>query len=184
MGVGRNLLGSAGILAAVASIAFGLPAVDRAIPAARPVSADRPYEVGGDVTVVPPKGALVDVTKSRPGPDRGTALFLVGAVRYAVVATPFEGSLAEAAQRLRRKITATRGYQVTDGESDVRTGSGLAGRQGGYTAPGRGGRYAVYLAGPLVIEVTISGTDLELRDSLRQIEASTATLDRHAGTAR
>lgn len=179
-----NLLGSAGVLAAVASIAFGLPAVDRAIPSARPVPSDRPYEVGGDVTVVPPRGALLDVTKSRPGPDRGAALFLVGPVRYAVVATPFDGSLDDAAARLRRKITATRGYQVTGREADVRTGSGLPGRLGGYTAPGRGGRYAVYRAGALVIEVTVSGTDLELRHALRQIEASTATLSWRGGRPR
>jgi hypothetical protein len=179
MGAGRrlgNLLGSAGVLAAVAAIAFGLPAVDRAVPAARPVPAGEPYEVGGDVTVVPPPGALVDVTKSRPGTDRGTALFLVGPVRYAVLATPFTGTLDEAAARLRRKITATRGYQVTGREAEVRTDSGLAGRQGGYTAPGRGGRYAVFLAGPLVIEVTVGGAEPELRHALWLIESSTATL--------
>ncbi|WP_213456219.1 hypothetical protein [Rhizomonospora bruguierae] len=181
MGVGRrlgNLLGSAGVLAAVASIAFGLPAVDRAIPAGRPVPAGEPYEIGGGVTLVPPAGALLDVTKSRPGPDRGTALFLIGAVRCAVVAAPFTGTLEEAAARLRDKITATRGYQVTGREADVRTQSGLVGRQGGYTAPGRGGRYAVYLAGPVVVEVTISGTDLELRDVLRTIEESITTIAR------
>jgi hypothetical protein len=171
-----NLVGSIGVLAAVGAIAIGLPAVDRALPAARPVAADRPYDVGGEVTVVPPRGALVDVTKTRPGADRGTALFLVGPVRYAVVAAPFAGSLDDAAARLRRKITATRGYQVVGPEWSVSTSSGLAGRQGGYTAPGRGGRYAVYLAGPLAIEVTVSGTDLELRDVLREIETSAATL--------
>ena len=43
-----------------------------------------------------------------------------------------------------------------------------------------GGRYAVYVADGLTIEVTITGDDLDLGRSLPRIEASARTL-RHEG---
>ena len=46
----------------------------------------------------------------------------------------------------------------------------------GYYAPGRSGRYVVFDADGLTIEVTVSGTDLDLARTLPQIEASTRTL--------
>ena len=91
----RNAAGSAGVLVAVVALALGLPGLDRALPAEREV-AGGPYEVGAGVTVVPPPGAVVDVTNTRPGADRGAALFLVGAVRYVIVVTPFTGDLEDA----------------------------------------------------------------------------------------
>jgi hypothetical protein len=62
----------------------------------------------------------------------------------------------------------------------VNTADGLTGLQGGYTAPGRGGRYAVYVTGGLTIEVTVAGADPDLDRTLPQIEASARTL-RHDG---
>jgi hypothetical protein len=174
-----NLLGALGLTAILAGLAFGLPAWDNALPADRPVRTDRPYLVAADVSVVPPPGAVLDVTGTRPGDDEGSALFRVGPVRYAIAVQPYDGTLAMAAARLRQRITGNPGYQVTGGQSTVATGTGLHGLQGGYTAPGRGGRYAVYLAGDLTIEVTISGGELDLGRTLPTIEASTRTI-RHA----
>jgi len=171
-----NLYGSLAVLAVVGLIAFGLPALDRALPAERPVPAGQRHVVGGGVTVLPPPGAMLDVTKTRPRADRGTALFVLGSVRYVIVVDPFVGTLPAAATRLRQKITATRGYQVAGRETPVATDAGLGGLQGGYTAPGRAGRYSVFLAGGLAIEVTVSGTDTHLRDALGGIEASTRSL--------
>ncbi|HEU4346317.1 MAG TPA: hypothetical protein VFR35_00890 [Actinoplanes sp.] len=176
-----NLLGAIGVVAALAGLAFGLPAWDRALPADRPVRTDASYPIAAGVTVVPPLGAVLDVTGTRPGEDEGTVLFRIGPVRYAIGVQPFDGTLAMAATRLRQRITGTPGYQVTGGQFAVATGSGIHGLQGGYTAPGRGGRYAVYLAGRLTIEVTISGSELDLGRTLPAIEASTRTI-RHAGT--
>jgi len=178
-----NLLGSLAVLAAAGAIAVGLPALDRALPAARPVPDGRPYEVGGGVSVIPPRGALVDVTKTRPGRDRGTALFLVGAVRFVIVVTPFPGTVADAAARLRAKITSTRGYQVAGAESAVVTRTGLAGRGGGYAAPGRTGRYSVFLVGGLAVEVTVSGGRADLGGALAGVAASIDTL-RYAAPGR
>ncbi len=175
-----NLLGSLGVAAALAGLAYGLPAIDRALPDQRPVRTDEPYPVGAGVSVLPPPGATVDVTATRPGNDQGTVLFRLGRVRYAIVVRPFDGDLPTAAQRLRQRITGTAGYQVTGVQLTVNTAGGLTGLQGGYTAPGRGGRYAVFVTGGLTIEVTIAGADLDLGRTLPQIEASARTL-RHDG---
>jgi hypothetical protein len=172
----QNLLGALGVVVVLAALALGLPLVDRALPAERPVSSDEPYPVGGGVTVVPPDGATVDLTGTRPGDDAGTALFRLGTVRYAIAVRPFDGDLSTAAARLRKRITGTAGYQVTGAQLAVDTADGLAGIQGGYSAPGRGGRYVVFVAGGRTIEVTISGGELDLGRALPQIEASTRTL--------
>lgn len=175
-----NLVASLAMVAILAGLAVGLPAIDGALPAERPVRSDRPYPIGAGITVVPPAGATVDVTRTRPGEATGTALFVLGPVRYAIVVQPFEGDLIAAAGQLRRRITATTGYQVTGAEVSAATDAGLAGLQGGYTAPGRGGRYAVFLDHGLAIEVTVSGDDLGLDRVLAAIDASTRTI-RYAG---
>ena len=171
-----NLFGALALAAAVAGLAFGLPAIDRALPSQRPVRTDQPYAVGGGVTVLPPTGATIDLTGTRPGDDQGTVLFRLGPVKYTVAVQPFDGTLAAAADRLRRRITGTPGYQVTGSQLAVETVGGIAGLQGGYTAPGRGGRYSVFVAGGRAIEVTVSGAELDLGRWLPAIEASTRTL--------
>lgn len=176
----RNLVSSAGVAGTVALIGLGLPAVNNAIPAARPVPAGRPYAVAAGVTVEPPPGASLDVTATQPGARQGSALFVVGPVRYALVVTRFGGNLAQAAARLRAKITDKRGYQIAGGEQATVTAQGVAGRQGMYASPGRGGRYAVFLAGGVAVEVTIAGNDIDLRAELPSIAASVRTI-RFAG---
>jgi len=171
-----NLLGALGLVAVLAGLAIGLPTLDSALPAGRTIRTDEPYRIGAGVTVVLPRGAVLDVTGTRPGDTQGTALFRIGPVRYAIAVQPFEGTLTAAATRMRQRITGTPGYQVTGGQLAVTTGSGLTGLQGGYTAPGRGGRYTVFLAGDLTIEVTVSGSELDLGRTLPAIEASTRTL--------
>ena len=178
-----NLLGALGLVAVLAALVVGLPAIDRWLPSDRAVSADEPYPVGGGVTVVPPPGSTVDVSATRPGDDAGTVLFHLGPVRYAIVVRPFAGDLEAAAARLRQRITSTAGYQVTGDQLAVHTVAGLTGLQGGYTAPGQGGRYAVFVTAGLTIEVTISGGALDLGRTLPGIERSTRTL-RHDGTLR
>jgi len=171
-----NLLGALAVTILLAGLAFGLPALDDALPSARPVPTDRPYAVGGGVSVVPPRGAVLDVTGTRPGDDHGTVLFRLGPVRYSIAVQPFAGPLTAAAASLRQRITASSGYQVTSAQSAVATHTGMTGLQGGYTAPGQGGRYAVFVIDGHTIEVTISGGDLDLGRWLPAIDASTRTL--------
>src|SRR3954451_14258711 len=137
----------------------GLPAVNRGLPPERRARADRPYLIGGGVTVMPPGGAVLDVTGTRPGDEEGRVLFRLGPVRDSLVVRPFEGSLEAAATSLRRRITDTSGYQVTGAQLGIATADGLAGLQGGYAGPGRGGRYAVFVTNGHTIEVTVSGAD-------------------------
>lgn len=171
-----NLLASATMVAILAGLAFGLPAVDAALPAERPVPADRPYRIGAGVSVLPPVGAVVDVTRTRPADRRGTVVFVVGEVRYAITVQPSSSTLDEAVARLRRRITATPGYRVTGTEAVVTTDTGLVGRQGAYTAPDRGGRYAAFLVDGLVVEVTVAGDGADRSPVLARIEASTRSI--------
>jgi hypothetical protein len=175
-----NLLGALGVVVVLAGLAFGLPALDRSLPSQRPVPADQPYPIGAGVTVVPPAGSTVDLTGTRPGTQEGKALFRLGPVQYEIDVRPFDGDLMVAADRLRKRITGTPGYQVTGAQLGITTAAGLAGLQGSYTAPGRGGRYSVYVTAGLTIEITISGADLDLGRSLPSIEDSAKTL-RHEG---
>ncbi|MEU4156099.1 hypothetical protein [Actinoplanes sp. NPDC026670] len=159
----------------LAVLAFGLPVLDRAVPAERAV-ASGPYLVGAGVTVVPPPGAVLDVTGTRPGSDRGTVLFRLGLVRYAIDVEPFDGDLTAAAVRLRQRITGINGHRITGTQLAVSTAGGFAGVQGGYTTGERDGRYAVFVANGLTIEVMVSGDDTDLGPALPAIDASTRTL--------
>jgi hypothetical protein len=157
----RDTLGSLAVLGVVAFTAFGLPLIDRALPPRRPAAAE-PFPVGGGVTVVPPSGAEIDVSKTRPGADRGTALFLADGVRLAVVVTPYRGSLDDASSRLHNKLMRLGNSQVDPG-GPVRTADDVAGLQGTYTMSGRPGTYAVFVADSRSVEVTASGPEPDLR---------------------
>jgi hypothetical protein len=172
----RNLWGSLGVAAVLAAIGLGLPAINREVPAVRPVAAHQPYVIGAGVTVVPPPGTSLDATQTRPGPQNGQALFLVGSVRYAVVVAPFTGTLAEAATALRKKIMSNRGYQVTSPESAIATRAGVTGRQGMYASSGRDGRYAVFVSNGLDVQVTIAGNDVDLRPLLPVLGQSISSI--------
>jgi hypothetical protein len=171
-----NLLAALLVAAVLGTLAFGLPALDRSLDPERPVRSGVAYAVGAGVVVLPPRGATVDVTATRPGDGAGSVLFRVGAVRYSIQVQPFDGTLAAAAARLRDRITGTTGYQVTGGGLAVATATGLTGIQGGYTGQGRDGRFTVFVTRGRTIEVTVSGTGPDLRRALPAIEASTRTI--------
>jgi hypothetical protein len=172
----RNLWASLAIAAIVALIGFGLPLVNDLLPALRPVSAAGAYAIAAGVTIRPPGGATLDVTQTQPGPRAGEVLFELGPVRYAVVVTPFTGTLTEAAARLRRKITDTRRDQVAAGETSASTAQGVAGRQGSYASPGRLGQYAVFVDRGLSVEITVAGRGSDLARVLPAVAVSIRSL--------
>src|SRR6476660_1636343 len=88
-----SALGSLGILVVIAFFALGLPTVDAALPAYRALDHGERYAVSGGVSLIPPAGAVIDLTATRPGPNRGSALCLLGGVRIAVIDQPFTGTL-------------------------------------------------------------------------------------------
>jgi hypothetical protein len=171
-GLVGNALGSLAIAALVAFIAFGLPQLDHLFPSARPVAAGVRISVGAGVTLIPPPGAVLDASQTRPGELRGTALFVLGTVRYAVVVAPYRDTLTGAAQRLRSQITNRPGYQVAPADRAVRTDTGVDGRAGGYASPGRIGEYAVFVAHDRSVDLTASGPATDLQSTLPAVEAS------------
>ena len=171
-GFARNAWGGLAVMAAVAVIAFGLPLLDQALPAARDLAQGHPYDVGANVTVVPPGGSRIDATGTRPGADRGTALFLDGGVRLVVVVSPYRGTLPAAATRLAAKITHSTGFQVARAGETIRSAQGVSGMHGAYSSPGRLGEYAVYVSGNRSVELTASGPETELRAQAPALNAA------------
>jgi hypothetical protein len=171
-----NLLPSLAVAGVVAVIAIGLPAINDQVAAKQPVASNRPYLVGDGVAVTPPSGAGLDATKTRPGETIGTALFLIGSVRYAVVVTPFDGTVSDAAARTRAKIEANAGFQVVGQEQPIRTAAGVSGLQGMYSSPGRDGRFADFVYQGVGAEVTVAGNAVELRTLLPKLSTSIASL--------
>jgi hypothetical protein len=167
----RDTLGSLAVLGVVVLVAFGLPLLDRALPSSRPLETvgAAPFTVGSGVTVVPPGQSRVDVAKTRPGRDRGTALFLIGGVRLAVVVSPYRGSLDDASNRLHHKLERT-GDASVGPAGPVPTTQDVSGVQGNYVSLGRPGTYAVFVADGVGVEVTASGPDPELRALAPQLD--------------
>jgi hypothetical protein len=175
-GLLRDALGSLAVVGVVAVVAFGLPFLDRRLPDTRPIAAGVPYQVGGGVSVDPPAGARLDVTRTRPGSDRGTALFIIRGVRVAVVVTPYRGDLPGASARLRNKIERVGDAELTNDDAPITTRSGLVGREGRYTGRGRVGTYAVFIAGGRSAEVTASGAGNDLAGLGPEVDAMVSTL--------
>jgi len=176
-GLRNNALCSLGILAVVVGIAFGLPALDRSLPREQATASGVAYPVTDTITVVPPEGARLDVSQTRPGTGSGYAVFLVGRVRYAVFVSPDHLSLTEAADRLRTRLHDSLGAQTTGAEqplAGIAPGGVLAGQ---FHAGADDGWYAVRLVGAsTVVNVTASGPRGTLADRLPAIEASVASI--------
>ncbi len=170
-----SLFAALAMLTTLGGLAFGLPALDRSVPGQRPAPPDRAYVIGAGVSVVPPPGAAVDLTRTRPAARRGVLVLLLGPVRYAITVQPSRATLDDAVGRLRNRITGA-GRPITAAETAVTTDTGLIGRQGSFTVPGRGGRYAVYLVDGLLIEVTVTGDSAALDRALPTVEASIRTI--------
>lgn len=167
----RNLWRSAVVAAVIVGIGLGLPAINGSIAATQPV-ATTAYRVGAGVSLMPPPGANIDTTVTRPGGEAGQVLFYVGSVRYAIVATPFDGSLTSATQRLREEIRQRSGYQIAGPESRTATSKGVPGRAGMYSSPGRDGRYTVFVSHRVAVSITVAGDAVDLRRILPSIDAS------------
>jgi hypothetical protein len=178
-GLRRNALCSLGILAVIAAIALGLPALDRALPRERALPVGIAYPLTNAVTVVPPAGTRIDLTGTRPGRDSGYALFLVGRLRFTVLVSNEHLSLAAAAERLRTRLRDGLGAHTTGPErplDGVAPTWALAGR---FRSGPDSGWYAVRVFGPgTVVDLTASGPPGELVERLPAIEASAASLAR------
>ncbi|HEV7899058.1 MAG TPA: hypothetical protein VGP31_14580 [Planosporangium sp.] len=175
-GLRRNAMCSLAILAVVAAISLGLPAFDRAFPRERAVTPGVAYPVTDGITVVPPAGARLDVSQTRPGHDSGHAVFLVGRVRFAVLVSPQQLTVAAAADRLRTRLRDGLGASPTGAQRLTSSGA-LTGR---FRAGAEGGWYAVRVLGSATVDVTASGPPDELAERLPAIEAAAESIARAA----
>ena len=177
----RNAFGSLGVAAVVGTMALGLPALDRAVAADRPVANDVPFQIGGGITVVPPRDAVLDVTGTRPRADRGTVLFRLGPVRYALIVTPYPDDLSGAVRRLRGRLCGTGRCRTSDA-AVLRLDGGPTGRTGTIEAPDPlAGRYAVFVVADRIVEVVVTGPNDALSARLPAVRDSLATLRPAAG---
>lgn len=163
----RNLYGSLAVLAVVAAISLGLPALDHSLPGDRPVTPGVRITVGSGVTVLPPSGSVVDVTHTFP--SRGILAVDLDGVRVLLEASHWPGDLAGLAARLRRKIQSNPGYQASAGQHEVHTTAGVPGLSGSYSSPGRDGRFLVFATGGIGVEVTLAGNQADLRQALSPV---------------
>lgn len=169
MRVRRNLYGSLAVLAVVAAIALGLPILNESMPSVRTLPLGKRQLVGHGVTVLPPAGSVVDLTRTVP--SRGQLVLDVGSVRIVLEAAPYQGSLAELAARLRRKIETNPGYQASQPDHPTRTDAGVPGLRGSYSTPGRVGLYAVFLSGGVGVEISFAGSEADLRHGTEPVLA-------------
>jgi hypothetical protein len=174
-GLRRNALCSLGILAVMAAIVVGLPALDRALPRERALPPGTAYRVTDTVTVVPPAGARLDVSRTRPGRESGHVVFLVGQVRFVLLVSPDQLTLADAANRLRTRLRDGLGASALGADGPARAGA-LTGR---YRVGPDHGWYAVRVLEPVtVVDATASGPPGELAGLLPALRASVDSITR------
>jgi hypothetical protein len=170
-----NLFAATSVLAALLTIVFILPAIDRAVPASVAAAATKRHDIAAGISVLPPTGGLL-ARAARSGSTSGSVLYLVGPARYVVSVRPYDGDLAGATAALKTRIQGMRGYQATSGDIPLVTRSGIRGLTGGFTAPGRIGRYAVFTVPGRTIEVTVTGSEGDLGPALDRIDESIASI--------
>ncbi|MGH3656004.1 MAG: hypothetical protein ACRDUA_05050 [Micromonosporaceae bacterium] len=169
-----NLGGSLAVLAVVLGLSVGLPAVERALPDDRAVPPKLRLTVGHDVSLVPPRGSVLDSAETFP--NRGRMVLEVRGVRYALAVSTYQGTLRQALNRLRDRIDAQRGYQLSGPTYQERTSDGVTGWAGRFTTSRRDGYFAVFVNTGRVVEIVAQGAGLGLDEELSLVRGSVATV--------
>jgi len=173
-GFAGNVAGCAAVLAAVALLSFGLPAINDAIPPTRPVSASGPYGIGLNVSVKPPTQTVVDSRGTVPAANR--VLFVRNGVQYRLEAEQFSGDLAALTASVRDEVADGRGAQAIGPDIDTKTTQGVPGMAARFEESDGGGFFAAYLSGGVGVDVFVLGTDQGVTDNADEILRSVATL--------
>lgn len=178
-GLRLNMWCSLGILVVIASIAFGLPALDRAVPGDRPLAPGTAYHVTDDVFVVPPAGAAVELGQTRAGRDTGQALFVLGGVRLAVMVSHNAVPLGDATDRLLTRLRDSLGASPGSGYGPLVGVAPDLGRAGRFRIGDQDGWFAVRVLAPeTIVEIAATGQPAALASRLSEIEASVAGIGR------
>ncbi|WP_412541001.1 hypothetical protein R8Z50_35410 [Longispora sp. K20-0274] len=156
----------------LAALLFGLPAVNRALPAERSLPAGQELAIGYGVTITPPVGARVDVTRTLP--NRGVLALVLHGLDFRAEAKTTSDGVDGLAGRLRTRVQNQRGVQVTGDAREVHTDAGVRGLRGTFSSTGRDGIYAAYVANGIGVQITVSGT--ALAEQVGAVEQSLAGL--------
>jgi hypothetical protein len=175
-----NAAGCAAVLAAVAALSFGLPAVNSEIPPQRPVSAAEPYGIGLGAAITPPSHTVVDSRGTQPSTN--LVLFVRDGVQYRLQAIPYAGSLGALAEDLRGDVAHARGAQAVGPAIPVSTRHGVEGMAARFEESNGAGFVAAFVDRGVGVDVLVSGTDQGIITNADEILASVGTLqfqDRH-----
>lgn len=156
-----NLYGCLAVLAVVATIGLGLPAVDRALPGRRSIHPGDRIQIAYGTSLTAVGGTVMDLAKTSPALHR--VVLVVRGARVVAEASEYTGSPAGLAGQLRRKIRSNPGYQASGADHPTRTADGVDGLHGSYSTPGRVGMYAVFVHGGVGVQISIAGSVTDLR---------------------
>jgi hypothetical protein len=170
----RRLLACVAVIAGVAALALGLPALAGAIPPQRAVPAEVRLDVGAGVSVVPGERTSLDARGTSP--SENTVLLEIGGVNYRIQAEAFDGTLAELNDAARRIVADQRGPQALGRETEIRTDQGVRGIAGRFAGADGGGWYQVYASGGVGVIVLVTGSDAALVAHADDVDRVLATL--------
>ncbi|WP_018349586.1 hypothetical protein [Longispora albida] len=165
-----NLLGTLAVLLVLLVMVVGLPVLNQAIPAERPVAVGAAIDIGHGVRLVPPPGAAMDTTRTLP--KQGVLFLVLHGLDFRAEVKATSQSLEDSARRLRGRIQGQRGVQLAGDPREVVTASGVPGLRGAFSATGGDGLYAVYQRDNLAVQITVSGASLP--DQVTAVETSMA----------
>jgi hypothetical protein len=164
----RNAAGSIAVLVLIAVIAYGLPAIDRLLPAEQRIEPGQRIEIGYNVSVLPPDGARLDVAQTRP--RQGILTLRIRDVTLWLRASDYSGTLGDALSQLQEEMERRSDVRVSLSTDWITTGQGIRGLRGTYTASGRRGHYAVFVAYGRRVDVLTRGQRLNSKVSWEDIE--------------
>lgn len=169
-----NAAGCAAVLAAVGALSFGLPAINREIPAQRLVSAAKPYGIGLGASVTPPSHTVVDSRGTQPSTN--LVLFVRDGVEYRLQAVPYVGTVAALTETLRADVAHTRGAQAVGPAIPVPTAHGVPGMAARFEESDGAGIVGAFVDRGVAVDVLISGTDQGIITDADEILDSVGTL--------
>ncbi|GAA3550766.1 hypothetical protein GCM10022197_02040 [Microlunatus spumicola] len=166
LGLDRGTLRPAAVVLAVAVLMiFVVPAVDRAVPAGRPVVPGEVLALDGGVGFAPATGwDVVDGVRlgdpTRSGDYPSTASVVADAVSFGVTTAKFAGSpqqLLTQVEGLQERTGAGRGPQVVGDPRPVRTAAGQDGVMTETRSATTTGLIAAFVIDGTGVEVVVSG---------------------------
>lgn len=180
MRLGAKIAGCAGVIAGVALMAFGLPAIAGSISPQRLVPAGVRLDIGSGVSVVPGQRTSLDARGTSPSSN--IVLLHVGGIDYQIEANAFSGTLGDLNDEARQALADKRGPQALGPEMRVRTTQGVPGLTAQVVAGDDSGWYEVYVADGVGVVVRVTGSDAALVSHGDEVDDALKTLEFGVGS--